>query len=62
MRVLDAKSANRIAAMRVDNKLTAQQLESLTNGQPSSDPIVGILREGTTTLRRFVPLLQSTAP
>jgi prepilin-type N-terminal cleavage/methylation domain-containing protein len=58
MRVLDAKSANRLAALRGDNRLTAQQLESLTNGQPSSDPVVRILREGTTTLRRFVPILQ----
>jgi prepilin-type N-terminal cleavage/methylation domain-containing protein len=62
MRVLDTKSANRIAALRGDNKLTAQQLASLTNGQPSTDPVVGILREGTTTLRRFVPLLQSRTP
>ncbi len=62
MRVLDAKSANRIAALRGDTNLTVQQLEALTNGQVSSDPVVGILREGTTTLRRFVPLLQSTAP
>jgi prepilin-type N-terminal cleavage/methylation domain-containing protein len=62
MRVLDTKSANRIAALRGDNKLTAQHLESLTNGQPSTDPVVGILREGTTTLRRFVPLVQSRTP
>jgi prepilin-type N-terminal cleavage/methylation domain-containing protein len=62
MRVLDTKSANRIAALRGDNPLTVQQLESLTNGQPSTDPVVGILREGTTTLRRFVPLLQSAPP
>jgi len=58
MRVLDAKSANRLAALRGDNRLTAQQLESLTNGQASADPVVRILREGTTTLRRFVPILQ----
>jgi hypothetical protein len=62
MRVLDNKSANRIAALRGDNKLTASQLAFLTNGQPSTDPVVQILREGTTTLRRFVPLLQAKLP
>jgi len=62
MRVLDTKSANRLAAMRGDNRLTAQQFESLTNGQSSTDPVVRLLREGTTTLRRFVPILQSSSP
>lgn len=61
IRVLDTKSANRLAALRGDNRLTAQQLESLTNSQTSSDLVVRILREGTTTLRRFVPMLQSTS-
>jgi prepilin-type N-terminal cleavage/methylation domain-containing protein len=62
MRVLDNKSANRIAALRGDNKLTAAQISFLTNGQPSTDPVIQILREGTTTLRRFVPLLQAKSP
>ena len=62
LRVLDTKSANRLAALRGNNPLTVQQLDFLTNGQASTDPVVGILREGTTTLRRFVPLLQSSAP
>jgi len=61
MRVLDAKSANRLAALRGNDRLTVQQLEALTNGQPSTDPVVRILREGTTTLRRFVPMLQPTS-
>jgi prepilin-type N-terminal cleavage/methylation domain-containing protein len=62
MRVLDAKSANRLAGLRGNNQVTEEQLAFLTNGQPSSDPVVQILREGTTTLRRFVPLLQSATP
>jgi len=57
LRVLDTKSANRLAALRGNSPLTVQQLDFLTNGQTSTDPVIGILREGTTTLRRFVPLL-----
>ena len=63
MRVLDTKSANRIAALQgSNNQLTVSQIAFLTNGQPSGDPVIRILREGTTTLRRFVPMRQSLAP
>jgi len=62
MRVLDAKSANRLAARLGDTNLTQQQVDFLTNGQPSTDAVVRILREGTTTLRRFVPILQASSP
>jgi prepilin-type N-terminal cleavage/methylation domain-containing protein len=59
MRVLDAKSANRLAALRGDDVVTPAQLQALTHTRASADPVVRILREGTTTLRRFVPLVNS---
>lgn len=62
MLVLDNKSANRLASLKGDTVLTALEIDSITDGSAVTTPVSRILREGTTVMRRFVPLLNSGAP
>jgi hypothetical protein len=62
MMVLDNKSANRLAQLKGDNLLTQTEIDNVTNGTAVTTPVSRVLREGTTVVRRFVPLLNSGSP
>jgi len=62
MLVLDNKSANRLAQLKGDNPLTQAEIDKVTNGSAVTTPADRVLREGTTVVRRFVPLLNSGSP
>jgi len=59
MLVLDNKSAARLQQLNGTALLTAAQIDQATNGN-GNDAIARTLREGTTVIRRFVPLVNST--
>ena len=59
MLVLDGKSAARLGQVNGTTVLSAAQIDQATNGSVSTDPVVRILREGTTVVQRFVPLVNS---
>jgi hypothetical protein len=58
MLVLDNKSAARIGQLNGNSLLTAAQIDQATNGQ-GNDAIARVLREGTSVIQRFVPLVNS---
>jgi prepilin-type N-terminal cleavage/methylation domain-containing protein len=57
--VLDSKSAARIGQLNGNSVLSATQIDQATNGK-GEDPISRTLREGTTVIQRFVPLVNSS--
>ena len=61
MLVLDSKSAVKLSQINGLNVLDAATIDKATNDTPlgQSDVAARILREGTTVLRRFVPLVNS---
>lgn len=61
MLVLDNKSAARLAAINKTTVLDAQTIDKATNdvSLPPTDVSGRILREGTTVIRRFIPLVNS---
>ena len=61
MLVLDSKSAAKLSQINGLNVLDAATIDKATNDTPlvQSDVAARILREGTTVLRRFVPLVNS---
>ena len=59
MLVLDSKSAARLAQVNGSTVLTAAQIDQATNGSAATDAVTRILREGTTVVQRFVPLVNS---
>ena len=61
MLVLDNKSATRLEKIQGTTLLTADTIDKATNGATlASNDVAGrIVREGTTVIRRFVPLVNS---
>lgn len=59
MLVLDSKSAARIGQLNGNSLLSETQINRATNGQ-ANDTVTRVLREGTTVIQRFVPLINST--
>ena len=59
MLVLDSKTAARLAQVNGTTVLTAAQIDRATNGNAATDAVTRILREGTTVVQRFVPLVNS---
>ena len=61
MLVLDSKSAARLAQVKGRTVLDAPTIDKATNGDAlgPNDVAARILREGTTVMRRFVPLANS---
>lgn len=61
MLIIDSKTANRLAQLKGDTVLTQIEIDNVTNGSAVVFPVDRVLREGTTVVRRFVPLLNSRA-
>ena len=60
MLVMDNKTANRIASIKSNSVLTASEISAATNtSSASTGTVERLLREGTTVIRRYVPLVNS---
>jgi prepilin-type N-terminal cleavage/methylation domain-containing protein len=55
--VLDSRTADKIAAIP-SCELSSQQINSITNATPSTDPVDRLLQRGAVRMRRFIPLNQ----